>query len=111
MTSKFEARGSKLDRRFVPPLDPGAEQVCLLDRETAAARQEPPDGFLDSARAQETFENGAEFRFAASDGMWERVVTFIDEERECCPFFAFEQWREGDEVVLRITRPERKATT
>jgi hypothetical protein len=30
------------------------------------------------------------------------VTTFIEEEGECCPFFAFEQWEEGDEVVLRI---------
>lgn len=98
---------TKLDRRFVPPLDPSAEQVCLLDQESAAARQEPPGGFLDAARSQQTFEHGSEFRFADEGGMWERVVTFIDEERQCCPFFAFEQWREGGEVVLRITRPER----
>ncbi len=35
-----------------------------------------------------------------------RVDAFIREEMECCPFFAFERWREGAEVVLRITTPE-----
>ena len=29
-----------------------------------------------------------------------------EEEGECCPFFVFDQWEEGDEVVLRIVRPE-----
>ena len=93
-------------RRFVPPLDANAEQVCLLDAETARARNEPPDALLGAATAQETTEHGATFHFAAAPGMWERVVTFIDEERGCCPFFAFEQWEEGDEVILRITRPQ-----
>ena len=37
--------------------------------------------------------------------MWERMSAFVDEEGECCPFFAFEQLEEGDELVLRIIRP------
>ena len=100
MTSKLEPR-----RRHVAPRDPNAEQVCLLDKETAARRSEPPDAFLDAARSQETREDGATFRFAAEPGMWERMSASVDEEGECCPFFAFEQWEEGDELVLRIVRP------
>ena len=91
-----------LRHRHVPPRQPDAEQVCLLDKETAQRRKESPDGFLAAARSQRTLSNGAEFRFEAKPGMWERVTTFIDEEGECCPFFAFEQWEEGGEVVLRI---------
>jgi hypothetical protein len=96
-------------RVIVPPKDPSAEPVCLLDKEWAQRRQEPPDVFLASARSEVREENGAVFRFEASPGMWERVGTFIAEERECCPFFAFEQWEEQDEVLLRISKPE--ATT
>ena len=107
MSGKLEAGGSKLERRqYVAPRDTHAEPVCLLDKEWAARRQEPPDAFLGLARSQETAEDGATFRFEAAAGMWERVSTFIEEEGECCPFFAFEQWEEGDEVVLRIFRPE-----
>ena len=111
MSSKLDARSSRLEarHRYVPPQDPNAEQVCLLDKETAQRRKEPPDGFLDAARSQRTLSNGAEFRFEADDGTWQRVSTFVDEEGECCPFFAFEQWEEDGNVVLRIIRPEGNA--
>ena len=92
-------------RRYVSPRDPHAEQVCLLDKEAAEQRREPPDALLALAGSQETHEDGAEFRFEAKPGLWERVSTFIEEEGECCPFFAFEQFEEGDQVVLRIIRP------
>ncbi len=100
MTLKLEPR-----RRHVAPRDPQAEQVCSLDKEAAARRSEPPDAFLAAARSQETREDGATFRFAAEPGIWERMSAFVDEEGECCPFFAFEQSEEGDELVLRIIRP------
>ena len=108
MSSKLEAGGSRLEgrRRYVPPRQPDAEPVCLLDAEAAKQRREPPDAFLAQVRSQATLPNGAEFRFEARAGVWERVSTFIDEEGECCPFFAFEQWEEGEEVVLRIIRPQ-----
>ena len=92
-------------RRYTAPRDSNAEQVCSLDKEAAARRSEPPDAFLDAARSQETQEDGATFRFAAEPGMWERMSAFVDEEGECCPFFAFEQLEEGDELVLRIVKP------
>ncbi len=94
-------------RLYVPPKQPDAEPVCLLDKEWADRRREPPDAFLAAARSQQNLANGAEFRFEVQPGMWERVSTFVAEERECCPFFAFEQWEEEEGVVvLRITRPE-----
>jgi hypothetical protein len=92
-------------RIFTPPKQPDAEPVCLLTEESAAAREESPQSLLGEARSQVNLANGAEFRFGAQAGMWERLETFVAEERECCPFFAFEQWQDGDEVVLRITRP------
>ena len=84
--------------------------MCLLDKEWAERRAEPPDAFMAAARSQVTTESGAEFRFEAAEGMWERIETFIAEERECCPFFAFEVWEEDGELVLRISQPERVAT-
>ncbi len=107
MTEKLEAGGSKLEQRrtVTPPKQPDAEPVCLLDKEWAARRREAPEAFLAMALSQQNLPNGAEFRFEAQAGMWERVNTFVAEERECCPFFAFEQWEEGGDVVLRITRP------
>ena len=94
-------------RRVVtPPKQPSADPVCLLTEEWAARRKESPEAFLAAAKSQTTLEDGAEFRFDAADGMWERVSTFVAEERECCPFFAFDQWEDGEDVVLRITKPE-----
>ncbi len=93
-------------RRTVPPLDPNAEQVCLLDKEWAARRKENPEGFLDMARSQETSEHSTVFHFEATPEIWDRMSTFVDEERECCPFFSFEQWEDGGEVLLKISRPE-----
>ncbi len=94
-------------RRYVPARQPDVEPVCLLDKEWAARRKEPPDAFLSLARSQEVRDDGATFRFESRPGLWERAGTFIAEEGECCPFFAFEQWGEGGEVLLRIFRPER----
>ncbi len=91
-------------RILTPPKEPDAEPVCLLTEEWAARREESPEAFFAAARSQTSLSNGAEFRFDASDGMWERVTAFVAEERECCPFFAFEQWEEDGEVVLRITK-------
>jgi hypothetical protein len=68
-----------------------------------AERSEPPEAFLALARRTDV-AGGAEFRFDAEAGMWERVATFVSEERECCPFFAFEQWEDGRTVVLKITK-------
>jgi hypothetical protein len=92
-------------RRVVtPPKQPDAEPVCLLTEEWAARRKESPEALLATATSQAMLHNGAEFRFGSEGGTWERVTTFVEEERECCPFFAFEQWEEEGDVILRITR-------
>ena len=90
-------------RVITAPKDPLADPVCLLTKDMVAERSERPEAFFASARSQRTLSNGTELRFEAAPGAWERVERFIADERECCPFFAFEQWEEGDEVVLRIT--------
>ena len=108
MSPKLDAGSAMTEgrRRHVPPRQADAEQVCSLDEETTQRRKEPPEAFLAAARSKLTLPNGGEFHFEAKAGMWERVTTFIEEEGECCPFFAFDQWEEGDEVVLRIIRPD-----
>jgi hypothetical protein len=92
--------------RFFPPLDPTADMACRLTKEAAAERREPPEAFFGSAVSQEPLPDGFELHFELAPGTEERVRTFIAEEQECCPFFAFETWREGSEVVVRILRPE-----
>jgi len=96
---------TRLDYVHVAPKDAGAEPVCLLTPATAASRSVSPEQFLGSALRQETLSDGASFHFADLPEAFARVDAFIREEMECCPFFAFERWREEGEVVLRITRP------
>ena len=90
---------------ITPAKQADAEPVCLLDEGWAARRKESPETFLAAAKSQTTLENGTEFRFDVGGGMWERVTAFVSEERDCCPFFAFEQWEEAGSVVLRVTKP------
>jgi hypothetical protein len=97
---------TRVNYTYIPPLDQDAERACRLTSETAAARQEPAEDFFAAARAQEVLANGYELRFAASPSMPDRIDTFISEESVCCPFFAFEHWEEGNDLVVRILRPE-----
>jgi hypothetical protein len=90
---------------YFPPVNPAAEPVCTLDRATALGRQEAPDKFLDDAFAQESTPTGMEYRFQRTDEMWERVQIFIQEEAQCCPFFAFEVAEREQDLVLTIFRP------
>ena len=89
----------------VQPANPSAEPICTLDRETALARQEPPDRFLDEAIAERPIPSGMEYVFSRVEGLWERAETFVKEEAECCPFLAFEVVEQGETLVLRVFQP------
>ncbi len=99
---------TRLHYRFLPPPSPGGERVCLLDRETALRREQPPDAIFAAAIHQDVRSDGSELRFEARPGTWDRVSVFMDEESVCCPFFSFEAWEEGAEVVLLIEMPEER---
>jgi hypothetical protein len=96
---------SRVNYRYTPPLEADAEKACRLTSETLSARKEPPEDFFAAANDQQVLPNGYELRFEAGPGMPARVNTFIDEEGQCCPFFAFEQWEEDGQIVVRILRP------
>ena len=97
---------ARTNYRYVAPMDPEAEKACRLTGETVAERREPPEDFFARAKSQEALPNGFELRFVAAPGIDSRVDTFIAEEQQCCPFFAFERWEEAGEIVVRILRPE-----
>jgi hypothetical protein len=93
-------------RLDVAARDPHAEPVCLLDRDWAALRLESPEHFLLAAVDEKVTDDGFIFRFQRSADLWRRLEVFVAEERECCPFFAFEAFDDGDEVVLRMYQEE-----
>jgi hypothetical protein len=99
---------TRTNYRYIEPADSDAEKACRLTPEIVAVRQEPPESFFASAHEQKVLANGYELRFAAGPDMPSRLKAFIAEERECCPFFAFEHWEEPGDVVLRILRPDDK---
>ena len=102
---------ARINYLYMEPADPEAEKACRLTRETAAARAEPPEDFFASASDQKVLPNGYELRFATMPNTASRIDAFIAEERECCPFFAFERWEEGSEYVLRILNVDDEAET
>jgi hypothetical protein len=65
-----------------------------LQTATVEQRMELPDGYL--------------FRFAPEPGLIERLATFVELERACCPFltFAIEVSDNQGPVALRLTGPE-----
>lgn len=71
----------------------GAEDVplaCLLTGEDLAARGEVVRPLIASYQKMQELEDGYAFQFPGESEWIQRVVKFIAEERECCPFFTFE---------------------
>ena len=41
-----------------------------------------------------------------AEGVWPRILTFIEEERDCCPFLAFAAMEAGQYILLSVFLPE-----
>ena len=92
----------------IAPLNPAAEPVCLLTREWAARRKVPVDELLGGAEREVMRDDGIEYHLPANAETWSKVETFIQEERECCPFLAFEAEERNDIIILRVIQPQTK---
>ena len=101
---------NRLNYHYIPPADPDADMACRLTDESLQLRVQPPEQFFASAIVQEVLPNGYELRFEGGAESAERIDTFIVEEQQCCPFFAFERWQEGGHLVLRILRPDQEGS-
>jgi hypothetical protein len=64
--------------------------ACLLTWEDLAARGEVVRPLLASYQQLQELEDGYAFQFPGESEWIQRVVAFVAEERECCPFFTFE---------------------
>jgi hypothetical protein len=77
----------------MPDTQQEAEAValaCLLTGEDLAARGEIVRPLMDSYQNLQEMEDGYAFQFPGESEWIQRVVTFVAEERVCCPFFTFE---------------------
>ena len=86
------------------PRIPGHDPICLLDKETALKRAEPSDRLLSDAPAS-YLPNGVEYRLNPTEATWSRVLTYIEEERQCCPSLAFEALVEEQAIRLIVFQP------
>jgi hypothetical protein len=64
--------------------------ACLFTGEELAARGEAVRPLIASYQQLKELEDGYAFQFPGESEWIQRVVTFVAEERECCPFFTFE---------------------
>lgn len=64
--------------------------ACLLTGKDRAARGEVVQPLLASHQQMQELEDGYAFQFPGESEWIQRVVTFVAEERACCPFFTFE---------------------
>lgn len=90
---------------YVPPVDPGADPTCRLERPDAEQRLQTMDMLIQRASNVEPLPTGMELRLLDSTEEREKLEQFIEEEAACCPWLAFEIWIEGSEAVLRIVHP------
>ena len=99
----------------MPDTQQEAEAVplaCLLTGEDLAARGEVVRPLIASYQKMQELEDGYAFQFPGESELIQRVVTFIAEERACCPFFTFELHYESNmgPIWLRLRgSPEIKA--
>ena len=68
----------------------GVALACLLTGEDLTARGEVVRPLMASYQQLQELEDGYAFQFPGESDWIQRVVTFVAEERECCPFFTFE---------------------
>ena len=64
--------------------------ACSLTGDDLAARGEVVRPLMASYQKLQELEDGYAFQFPGGSEWIQRVVTFVAEERQCCPFFTFE---------------------
>src|SRR5262249_2225290 len=77
----------------MPETQQQAEAValaCLLPGEDLAARSAVVRPFLAAHQQLQELADGYAFQFPGESEWIHRVVSFVAEERTCCPFFTFE---------------------
>jgi hypothetical protein len=70
--------------------------VCSLTGNDLAARGEVVRPLMASYQNLQELEDGYAFQFPGESEWIQRVVSFVAEERQCCPFFTFELQYEPD---------------
>lgn len=75
------------------PLIEGNAEIpiaCILSGDDLSERQDEAGGLLDQAQQVRELTNGYAFEYPSTEEWANKLLAFIVEERECCPFFTFE---------------------
>lgn len=64
--------------------------ACSLTGAELAARGQVVSPLMTSYQQMQELEDGYAFQYPGSSEWIQTLVTFVSEERECCPFFTFE---------------------
>ncbi len=64
--------------------------ACSLTGEDLAARGEVVRPLMASYQQMQELEDGYAFQFPGEPTWIQRLVEFVAEERQCCPFFTFD---------------------
>lgn len=64
--------------------------ACLLTGDELKARGEVVQPLMASYQKVQELEDGYAFQFPGEPEWIQRVLSFVTEERQCCPFFTFE---------------------
>ena len=64
--------------------------ACLLTGDELKARGEVVQPLIASYQQMQELEDGYAFQFPGEPAWIQRVLSFVTEERQCCPFFTFE---------------------
>ena len=98
-----------MNAKAKPSANSGVQIACKLTDEPAQKRREELSRELFwGCEKVEELDDGYEFVFPGGAEWATRIVSFLVEERECCPFFAFEMVFEpyGGPISLRIRGPK-----
>lgn len=64
--------------------------ACSLTQEEYGMREDEIQGMFTSFEQSRELEDGYAFQFPGEKVWIDKLISFIEEERVCCPFFAFE---------------------
>jgi hypothetical protein len=83
---------------------PDAEKACLMTNADSQRRKPELDALFAAVVENTSLHEGQVMRLQGDpEDLWEKVTTFIEEEKVCCPFFSFEARELADGVELTIT--------
>ena len=83
---------------------PDAEKACQMTAADGQRRERDLDLLFSAVVENTPLDDGQVLRLQGDPAeLWPKIMTFIDEEEVCCPFFSFRAKELADGVELTIS--------